>query len=116
MRRRKPLQRRKRLEGGGGLKRTPLRRRSLKTQRRYEEERIPLVIKTLQDKPWCEICWRRRSEDCHEKRTRGRTGGVHGEDWLDPDNIMALCRPCHRWVTVNVKEAEELGFLLPSTY
>lgn len=115
MKRNSPLRRNKPLEGGGQLKRTPLKPRSEKTQRRYDEERIPLVIATLRENPLCEICWRRKSTDCHEKRSRGRTGGVHGDAWLDPDNIMALCRRCHDWVTTHPEEAEELGFLLPST-
>lgn len=110
MKRRKPLKR------GGSLKRTRLKPRSEKTQRRYIEERIPLVVETLASNPWCEICWRRKSVDVHEKRTRARTGGVHGKDWLDPDNILALCRTCHNWIDDNPQLAETLGFLLPSRY
>lgn len=102
--------------GDSELKRTPLKPRSKKTERRYREERVPFVKKILSEKPVCERCEGRPSVDVHEKRTRGRTGGVHGDDWLDEDNVAALCRPCHNWIDDNPKQAEKDGWLYPSTY
>lgn len=41
--------------------------------------------------------------DVHHKR--GRTG----EDLLDQDHWVALCRPCHTWVEANPAAARALG-------
>lgn len=91
----------------------------------YTEQRIPLVIRILEERPECEACpvWNaydgvdrtpNRSVDCHEKLTRGRSGGVFGTAWLDPDNILAVCRPCHTRIGDNPKISDELGLTLPS--
>jgi hypothetical protein len=102
---------------------TPLKPRSEKTAKKYKEERIPLVKRLLKERPWCEACkvyaqvdgvvWfrPRPSRDLHEIRSRGRTGGVHSDEWLDPENILCVCRECHTRITDQVKEAEALGFL-----
>lgn len=102
---------------------TPLKPRSDKTAKLYKEERIPLVKRLLKERPWCEACaayakldgkaWFRPnpSKDLHEIKSRGRTGGVNSDEWLDPENIMCVCRTCHQRITENVKEAEALGFL-----
>lgn len=102
---------------------TPLKPRSEKTAKKYREERVPLVKRLLKERPWCEACeayakldekaWfrPRPSKDLHEIRSRGRTGGVNSDEWLDPENIMCVCRECHTRITNQVKEAEALGFL-----
>ena len=102
---------------------TPMKPRSDKTAKKYREERIPLVKRLLEERPWCEACaayaglderaWFRPnpSVDCHEIKSRGRTGGVNSTEWLDPENIMTVCRKCHTRITEQVKEAEALGFL-----
>lgn len=102
---------------------TPLKARSKKTAKKYREERVPLVKRLLAERPWCEACavyakedkkpWFRPnpSTDLHEIRSRGRTGGVNSDEWLDPKNILCVCRPCHRRITDEVKEAERLGLL-----
>jgi hypothetical protein len=108
---RTPLKRTTGLKRGGELKRTPLKKRSKKTQERYEKERIPFVKRLLKERPVCEICLRRQSVDVHEILTRGRSGGVHGDDWLDEDNCLCLCRWCHDWIDVNQLEAEKYGWL-----
>lgn len=116
--------------GGKELKRAPLARsktpikaRSEKTAKKYREERVPLVKRLLEERPWCEACaayakldgkaWfrPRPSKDLHEIRSRGRTGGVNSNEWLDPENILCVCRECHTRITDQVKEAEALGFL-----
>lgn len=103
-----------------------LRPRSAKAQQLYKEKRIPLVKKLLSERPWCEACpiyaehdnrqfFRvQPSCDLHEIKSRGRTGGIHSEEWLDEANIMCVCRGCHRRITDNPKEAEALGLLKPS--
>lgn len=113
---RTPLKQTSDLGGGGtGLKRTGgLRPRSKKTQDLYRTERIPLVIRILKERPVCERCQRNESCDVHEVLTRGRSGGVRGSAWLDPDNLAALCRPCHIWVTEHPIEAAEEGWVRTS--
>ncbi len=121
MKRGKPLKRTAMKRGQKQMKRKALARggkqikkRSSKTQKLYTEKRIPLVIKILDERPICEICLTQRSTEVHEKLTRGRSGGVHGDAWLDEGNCMALCHWCHSWVTQNPKEAESSGFMLKS--
>lgn len=101
----------------------PIKNRSAKTAKKYREERVPLVKKILAERPWCEACpkWaefdgltffrRRESVDCHEIRSRGRTGGVRSDEWLDPENILAVCRVCHDRIGRDVEDAEKLGLL-----
>lgn len=106
-----------------------LRPRSKKTEKRYREERVPLVKRLLEERPWCQACklfaeldgvtfYRvNPSVDLHEILSRGRTGGVHSEEWLDEDNILCVCRPCHNRITDDkpdedgVGEATKLGLL-----
>lgn len=100
-----------------------LAHRSKKAKKLYAEKRRPLVEKLLAERPWCEACklfatkdgktFHRvnQSRDLHEVLSRGRSGGIHSEEWLDEDNILCVCRECHRRITDNPKEAEELGLL-----
>lgn len=48
--------------------------------------------------------------DLHEILTRGRGG-----DPTDPENILCLCRECHRWVTEHEVEARALGLVRART-
>jgi hypothetical protein len=100
-----------------------LRPRSNKAQQLYKDKRVPLVKRLLAERPWCEACpvyaevdqlqfYRIRSSvDLHEMKSRGRTGGIHGEEWLDETNILCVCRECHRRITDFPEEAEALGLL-----
>lgn len=105
------------------MKRSPLKPRSEKTAKLYREKRVPFVQKILSERPWCEACsitpvghrGRRPSTDVHEILTRGRSGGVHGSAWLDEENVLALCRTCHTWITDHPKEAKELDLVREST-
>lgn len=114
------------LKGGGkplAPPKKPMKPRSDKTTKKYREERIPLVKRLLSERPWCQACvvfadvdgvvWfrPRPSRDLHEIKSRGRTGGVNSDEWLDPENILCLCRECHTRITDNPKQAGELGFL-----
>lgn len=105
-----------------GMKRTGrLRPRSEKTQKRYEEERIPFVREMLERYPVCYVCERPEldvpvkgtwwADDVNEIRPRGRTGGVHGDDWLKEENIHTLCRIHHTWVTDNPGPAALRGLV-----
>ncbi len=119
---RKPLKRNKPLNRGNSqMKRSTLKPRSAKTQKKYREERIPFVKRILSERPVCEACditpvgARRASVDVHEIVSRGRSGGVLGDAWLDETYVLALCRQCHDWIGRNVAKAEELGLLKKST-
>lgn len=72
----------------------------------YRTRRRNLVAKLLLDRPLCQRCLRDRSQDIHEVKSRARGGSI-----TDIDNLVALCRPCHIWVTNNPKEAKEQGWL-----
>lgn len=49
------------------------------------------------------------SQDIHELINRSQGGGI-----LDEDNVLAVCRPCHTWITVHPEKAQDLGLHLPS--
>ena len=103
------------MKRGKPLKRTPLNKRSNKTKEIYKE-RIPLVKKLLQERPWCEACpkfalhdnlavyIRRPSQDIHEIVRRSQGGSI-----LDESNLLAVCRPCHQRIGNNPQLAFELG-------
>lgn len=107
--------------------RTRIKPRSEKTIKKYKEERVPLVKRLLKERPWCEACpiyaerdgvtvYRKRpSSDLHEKLSRGRTGGVRSDEWLDPENILCVCRICHNRIDAKKDEAEELGLLIQTS-
>lgn len=92
-----------------------MRRRSRKMEEQYELRR-PLVRRLLEERPWCEACpifaahdekvtyVRQRSVDIHEVLTRGRGGSI-----LEEDNLLAVCRPCHRRIGNYPALANELG-------
>lgn len=72
------------------------------------------MIRLLEERPRCERCGKTPPVDIHEVISRGRSGGVKGWLWLHEPNLLALCRPCHTWVTENPEEAEATGFTAPS--
>jgi len=43
--------------------------------------------------------------DCHEIKTRARGGSI-----TDPENVLALCRSCHHFITVEPAFSQENGF------
>lgn len=49
--------------------------------------------------------------DIHHRRPRGM-GGTHDTTVNLPENLMLLCRDCHRWVEENRLEAKRRGYLL----
>jgi hypothetical protein len=51
----------------------------------------------------------RHAVDVHEILTRGRGGAFVPSDGLTRDGVLALCRPCHDWVTTHPEKAAHLG-------
>ena len=73
-------------------------------------DRRRLVAAMLEGHPLCAaslkgVCTGYATE-VHEVLSRARGGDI-----LDPDNCLALCHSCHRWVTEHPREATELGLL-----
>ena len=86
------------------MKRTPLRARSKKRASQMVQRR-KLVAELLERFPWCARCYWNRSVDLHELKNRSQGG-----DFLDPEQIVTLCRECHQWVTENPAKAHEAGW------
>jgi len=92
-----------------------VRHRSRKREADYVQRR-PLVRRLLTERPWCEACpvfaahdqkityVRQPSVDIHEVLTRGRGGSI-----LEEDNLLAVCRGCHRRIGNYPELANELG-------
>lgn len=83
--------------------------RSKKRAKLYRDERIPLVIALLIERPTCQKCMSAGSQDIHELKSRARGGSI-----TDLNNLVALCRSCHNWITQNPKQAHEQGWLKQS--
>lgn len=96
-----------------------MRHRSKKKEAEYRLRR-PLVERLLQERPLCEACAilavyqeksvyvLRNSQDIHEIMPRSAGGSI-----LDEKNLLALCRPCHTFVTTHPLEAGNMGLHLP---
>jgi 5-methylcytosine-specific restriction endonuclease McrA len=78
---------------------------SRKRARRVKERRS-LVEQILSDYPICQRCGTNPSDDVHEVIRRSQ--------WADgiyvADNLRALCRRCHRWVTEHPQAAHDEGW------
>ena len=116
--RRTPLKR-----SGEPLKRSPLKRSTKpinpvsKKRRREQVLRREFVRTLLEERPRCEagpiIRQASRTHGCsglpcdiHEPLTRARGGSI-----LDPNNALAVCRPCHDWIHEHPGLALEIGLL-----
>lgn len=92
-----------------------MRPRSKKKEAEYRQRR-PLVERLLGERPWCEACPvfakhdnlvvynRKRSVDIHEIIRRSQGGSI-----LDEENLLAVCRDCHRRIGNYPALAFELG-------
>jgi 5-methylcytosine-specific restriction endonuclease McrA len=72
----------------------------------YRTRRRNLVSKLLAERPVCQRCLNDRSQDVHELKSRARGGSI-----VDEENLVAVCRNCHSWITQHPKEATEQGWL-----
>lgn len=114
---RTPLKRTTPLKRGPAPKRnTPIAPMSTK-RKRMSVKRRQFVSDVLATRTRCEAgpsirtkdSWHRCggfSVDVHEVLTRARGGDI-----LDPDNVKAICRPCHDWIHRHSAYALELGLL-----
>jgi hypothetical protein len=89
------------------VRRAALRPRSKKRTDLYRTVRVPLVKRLLLAIPVCERCQSAPSEDIHERLSRARGGSI-----TDLANLVAVCRPCHSWITTHPKDAEAEGWAL----
>lgn len=92
-----------------------MRHRSKKKEAEYRLRR-PLVERLLTERPWCEACpvfaghdhkityVRKRAVDVHEVVRRSQGGSI-----LDEDNLLCVCRDCHRRIGNEPALAFELG-------
>ena len=79
------------------------------------EERIPLVTKLLEERPWCQRCshpdghmiYMVRSTVIHEKKLRSAGGSI-----TDEANLAALCDDCHGEVHASPEQARKDGWLI----
>jgi 5-methylcytosine-specific restriction endonuclease McrA len=83
-----------------------LRKRSKKRAKVYRDERVPIVVKLLIERPTCQRCKVSGSQDIHELKSRARGGSI-----TDLNNLVALCRACHTWITANPAKATQEGWL-----
>lgn len=82
-----------------------IRHRSAKREKIYTQHRRKIVADLLQAIPICQRCNRTPSQDIHELKSRARGGSI-----IDHENLVAVCRPCHTWITSNPKMALEEGW------
>lgn len=92
-----------------------MRHRSKKKEAEYRLRR-PLVERLLSERPYCEACKvfaehdekitfnQNRSVDIHELIRRSQGGSI-----LDEENLLAVCRDCHRRIGNYPALAFELG-------
>lgn len=112
--RRKPLRRTGRLgRGGGGLRRTPMKRR------RWQPA-VPVdtsAALTVRSGGVCELalpgCLGRATDPSHRITTK--VGGRHGQAKVDHDrlsDVMDACRACHDWIGAHPQAAAAAGLVL----
>jgi hypothetical protein len=107
-----PPRRKTRLRSGPPPERkTRLRPVSAKRQAENRERRQMLEAKYGTGPVVCEVPWcTRPADDPHEPLTRARGGSI-----TDPENVRAVCRPCHTVITDEQPDwAYEHGFLFHS--
>lgn len=92
-----------------------MKHRSAKKEAEYRLRR-PLVARLLQERPLCEACpvfakhdkvavySRNGGQDVHELVRRSQGGSI-----LDEDNLMVVCRSCHRRIGNYPQLAFDLG-------
>jgi hypothetical protein len=111
--RKTPLCRSGHLARGGGLRRTPMKRRRWRPA-------VPVDTSaemTVRSGGVCEValpgCTGRGRHPSH--RITQKAGGRHGAAKVDHDrlsNVMHACPRCHDWIGAHPKAADELGLAL----
>ena len=95
----------------------PMRKRSVKMEGFYRDKRRPMVARVLAEAGLrCEFVksgsrCRNVAVDVHEMLTRGRGGGILADAVNARENLMAVCRRHHEWITEHPVEAEALGYV-----
>ena len=94
------------------MKRSRLNPVSKKRQTLNVARRI-FVKRIIEERPQCEaqipyVC-SNHAVDVHEIMTRARGGDI-----LADDNVLALCRRCHTFITENPAFSQEHGFTVHS--
>ena len=82
-----------------------MRFRSRKREQQYRERRT-IVVHLLEEFPICQRCHSAASIDVHEVIRRSQWS----DGFLVRDNLRALCRACHTWITEHPAEAAKEGF------
>ncbi len=95
------------------IRNSTLRPRSKKMAKKYRDERVPFVVAMLEKNPRCQadvqgVCkiW---AVHIHEPLQRSAAGSI-----TDPENAMAVCGDCHRYIHANIPESREKGWLVNS--
>lgn len=119
------------LERRQPLRRTPIARtkqrkpipsRSAKREE-IAQERREFVDWALRRRPWCQACGilsglgnvprprgqAREAVDVHELVRRSQGAAIVPSQGIGDDDWLALCRPCHDWVTTHPEAAVALG-------
>lgn len=102
------------------LKRTKLRRRSIK-RTTQENEYNRRVKEWKLENPWCKACeavWLEcfgsyRERDCNPTDDNHHMAGREGALLLDEKWWLPVCRQCHNWIGEHSNRARELGLLAP---
>lgn len=94
------------------MKRVPLKRkkklnRVSSKQKSRLERYYPIRNAFMEEYKVCQICRNFQATDLHHRK--GRRGNL----LFDTEWFMALCRTCHDWVHNNIKQAKEMGWLVP---
>lgn len=93
------------------MKASPIRTVSSK-RAALNRKRAVFVRQVLASVPFCEARLEHctgRSTDVHEILTRARGGSI-----IDRENVAALCRRCHDFITVNPGWSQAHGWMLSS--
>lgn len=111
------------------LRRTPLKRARRPLPARSErreaisDERRAFVDQALRRRPWCQACpvlapldlvprprgQARESCDVHELVRRSQGAAIVPSQGITDDDWLAVCRPCHDWITTHPEPAVALG-------
>jgi len=93
------------------VKRTPLRKVSSRKSKELRLEKLTREIVLERSNYKCEACLVRglpqqAATDKHERIMRSMGGNP-----TDPENCLAVCNGCHRWLHDNPTDATKLGLL-----